>query len=157
MTEQPISKPLLVHRPTGRKAFMVCAENLLTSTPVFIDKTKYVLFIASEKVVLLSEVEEARRWIDAGVGYMCAWGPASSGLDDLFDYATFLPELGEPLSFTLMTTWHDDETLEDALRFAFYDASAPDDLEEELETIVVLVDSSAFAKRCETWVRENSE
>lgn len=75
----------------------------------------------------------------------------------MFDYATFLPELGEPLSFTLMTTWHDDETLEDALRFAFYDASAPDDLEEELEAIVILVDSSALAKRCDTWVREYSE
>ena len=88
---------------------------------------------------------------------MCAWGPASSGLDDLFDYATFLPELGTPLAFTLMTTWHDKESLEEALWFAFYNATAPDDLEEELESIVILADSPTLAERCNTWVRENSE
>ena len=155
MTAQPISKPPLVHRPTGRAAFIVYAENLLASDPTSFDKQKYVLFIASEKSVLLSEVREARRWVEAGVGYMCAWGPASSELDDLFDYATFLPELGTPLPFTLMTTWHDKEELEEALWFAFYSATAPNDLEAELKSVVILVDSPALAERCGTWVLEN--
>lgn len=88
---------------------------------------------------------------------MCAWGPASSGLDDLFDYATFLPELGEPLPFTLMTTWHDDESLEEALWYAFHCATAPDDLKEQLESVVILVDSTSLAARCITWIQRNSE
>jgi hypothetical protein len=157
MTALPTFSPELVHRPTGRSAFIVCAENLLTSNPVSIDKTRYVLFIASEKSVISAEVRDARRWVDAGVGYMCAWGPASSELDDLFDYATFLPEVGTPLTFTLMTTWHDNEPLEDALWFAFYNTTAPDELEVEIESVVILVDSRAVAERCRTWVLENSE
>jgi hypothetical protein len=157
MTAQPIFSPVLLHRPTGRSAFIVCAENLLASNPVSIDKAPYILFIASEKLVLSVEVREARRWVDAGVAYMCAWGPASSELDDLFDYATFLPEVGTPLTFTLMTTWHNKEPLEEALWFAFYNATAPDELEEELESVVILADSPALAERCRTWVLENSE
>jgi len=157
MTAQPISSPVLVHRPTGRSAFIIRAENLLASNPLSIETKKYVLFIASEKAVFSCEVREARQWVDAGVGYMCAWGPASTELDDLFDYASFLPELGTPLAFTLMTTWHDKETLEEALWFAFYNAIAPDDLEQELESVVILADSSALAERCSTWVLENTE
>lgn len=156
MTALPISSPVLVHRPTRRSAFIVCAENLVASDPVSIDKAKYVLFIASEKSVLSAEVSEARRWVDAGAGYMCAWGPASSELDDLFDYATFLPEVGTPLTFTLMTTWHNNEPLEEALWFAFYNTTAPNELEVELESVVILADSTALAERCRTWVLENS-
>jgi hypothetical protein len=148
---------MLIHRPTGRSALVVCAEDLLASSPVSIDKKKYVLFIASEKPFLSAEVAEARSWIDAGVGYMCAWGPTSSEFDDLFDYATFLPELGAPLAFTLMTTWHDKESLEKALWFAFYNATAPDELGEDLESIVILADTSALADRCTSWVQGNAE
>lgn len=157
MTAQPISIPVLVHRPTGRSAFIVCAERLLASKPVSIDQTRYVLFIASEMSVMSAEVIEARRWVDAGAAYMCAWGPASSELDDLFDYATFLPEAGTPLPFTLMTTWHDNEPLEKALWFAFYNATIPDELEVEIESVVILTDSPALAERCKTWVLENFE
>ena len=157
MTAQPTFSPMLVHRPTGRSAVIVCEENFLASTAVSIDKKPYIFFIASEKLALSVAVSEARRWVDAGVAYMCAWGPASSELDDLFDYATFLPEVGTPLTFTLMTTWHDKEPLEEALWFAFYNATAPDELEEELESVVILADSPALAERCRTWVLEDSE
>jgi hypothetical protein len=156
MNANSIPSPSLVHRPTGRTARLVFAENLLASSPVSIDGKKYILF-ASEKAAASSDIGQARRWIDAGVGYMCAWGPASSELDDLFDYATFLPELGTPVAFTLMTTWHDDEPLERALWFAFYSANAPDDLTEDLESIVILVDSPTLAQRCRSWVQENAE
>jgi hypothetical protein len=157
MTTRVISSHKLLHRPTGRSALVVCAENLLASNPVCLDKERYVLFIASEKSILSVEVKEARRWIDAGVGYMSAWGPASSELDDLFDYATFLPELGPPLPFTLMTTWHDKESLERALWFAFYNATSPAELDEELESIVILADSRALAGRCTRWFQGNAE
>jgi hypothetical protein len=152
-----IERPWQVHRPTGRSALVVCEEDFLRSKPTSVDGQKYILFTASEKQVLSTEVTEARSWIEAGTGYMCAWGPASSELDDLFDYATFLPELGTRLPFTLMTTWHDKGTLEEALWFAFYCATAPDDLKEELRSVVMLVDSSDLAERCSTWVLENTE
>jgi hypothetical protein len=56
-----------------------------------------------------------------------------------------------------MTTWHDKEPLEEALWFTFYNATAPDELDKELESVVILADSPALAERCRTWVLENSE
>lgn len=156
MSAESISSIPLVHRPTGRPASIVCAEDLLASKPACIG-AKYVLFVASERVDVSAEVAQARSWVDAGAAYMCAWGPASSELDDVFDYAAFLPEVGEPLAFALLTTWHDKEALEDALWFAFYNATAPDDLKDELESVVVLTDSLALAERCAMWIRDNSE
>jgi hypothetical protein len=61
--------------------------------------------------------------------YVCAWGPNSEAVEETFDSASFLPEFGEPLPFSLMTTSHRDETPEEALWFAFYNAPPPDDLD----------------------------
>ncbi len=155
-TAQPVATPPLIHRPTNRVARIVCAENLLSTEPSSIEAQKYILFLASEKLGLPLDVREARKWLDAGARYVCAWGPASSKFDDLFDYASLLPELGTPLPFTLMTTSHNKETLEEALSFAFYHATAPEDLEAALNTIVILVDSPLLAERCAGWVREDA-
>jgi len=78
-------------------------------------------------------------------------------VEESFDFASFLPELGTPLSFTLMTTSHKNEELDEALWFAFYTANPPDDLNAELETVVVLVDSRELEQKCRSWVQENRE
>lgn len=78
-------------------------------------------------------------------------------MEEAFDYASLLPELGEPLPFTLMTTSHEKQPLEDALWFAFYNATPPDDRPHELNTVVVVVDSAALEKECVRWVQENNE
>jgi hypothetical protein len=36
-------------------------------------------------------------------------GPDSEAIHDWFDYASFMPEFGRELPFTLMTTAHSDE------------------------------------------------
>jgi hypothetical protein len=74
-------------------------------------------------------------------------------LDDTFDYAGFLPELGPPLPFTLMTTWHDSEPLEETLEFAFCAAHPPDDLAASLDSVVVVVDSDELEERCRRWLQ----
>jgi hypothetical protein len=78
-------------------------------------------------------------------------------VEEAFDYASFLPELGEPLPFTLMTTSHRDETPQEALWFAFYNAMSPDDLDQELTSIVMIVDSDSLETACIAWVKENTE
>jgi hypothetical protein len=84
-------------------------------------------------------------------------GPDSAEVEETFDYASFLPECGEPLPFTLMTTSHRDKTPEKALWFAFYNATPPDDLKHKLNSIVIIVDSDALLTSCTAWARENSE
>jgi hypothetical protein len=59
--------------------------------------------------------------------------------------------------FTLMTTSHQDETLEDALWFAFYCARHSDELHRELGTVVVIVDSDVLEGTCAAWVTDNRE
>jgi len=83
-------------------------------------------------------------------------GPGSSAVEESFDHASFLPELGEPLPFTLMTTSHEKEPLEEALWFAFYAAHPPDDLPHVLNTVVVVVDSAVLKAQCIKWVKEQN-
>ena len=148
---------MLTHPGTGRTAQVVESNDFSVFTPAEVNSEKYILFVASQRAVTSLSTEVARQWIDSGASYICAWGPASPEGEESFDYASFLPELGEPLSFTLMTTSHNKEELDEALWFAFYTASPPDDLNAELETVVVLVDSPELEQKCKSWVQENRE
>src|SRR5450631_2276536 len=91
----------LRHSGTGRRAAVVRVDFEGTS-PVSVASGKYVLVIASERQTVPLGMIAARAWIDAGASYICAWGPDSAEVEETFDYASFLPECGDPLSFTLM-------------------------------------------------------
>ena len=61
------------------------------------------------------------RWlVDSGCLYMMAWGPRCSDWDDSVDYAQILKFLpGEaPEDQFVMTTWHNDESLEEVFWFS---------------------------------------
>ncbi|EHR70769.1 hypothetical protein BurJ1DRAFT_1918 [Burkholderiales bacterium JOSHI_001] len=102
-------------------------------------------------------IEQGRRWIDAGAAYVCSWGPESQSVEEAFDYAAFLPEVGEPLAYTLMTTSHASEGFEETLWFAFWNSSPPEDLQAELSLVVVQTDSPALAAQARSWVEDNHE
>ncbi len=157
MKSHRILETPLKHPGSKRPAAVLRVEEFWGAKPVGVVAAKYVLVVASERNASLSSTEAARAWIDAGASYLCAWGPTSAEVEETFDYASFLPEFGPPLSFTLMTTSHGDESLEEALWFAFYCAVAPDDLKHDLNTVVVVVDSVALESTCVKWVRENVE
>jgi hypothetical protein len=156
MGGSPRVELLLKHPGTGRLAVVLCVQDFSGIAPASIAAGKYVLVIASEKQRGVT-FKTARAWIDAGASYVCAWGPGADEIEDAFDYAALLPEHGEPLPFTLMTTSHRDETPEAALWFAFYNARAPDDLEHELSSIVVIVDTGSLLEFCIAWVTKNAE
>ena len=64
---------------------------------------------------------DVSRWlVDSGCLYMMAWGPDCSGWDDSVDYAQILKFLpGEaPDDQFVMTTWHNDESLEEVFWFS---------------------------------------
>jgi hypothetical protein len=147
----------LRHRGTNRLAVVVRVHDLWNHAPVSLDSERYVLLIASEREAQAAKVEAARAWIDAGASYICAWGPSSPDVEETFDYAAFLPELGEPVPFTLMTTSHQDEPLEEALWFAFYNGKTPDEPADGTRPVVVVVDSEALEARSIVWLGENAE
>ncbi|MDP9381764.1 MAG: hypothetical protein M3Q29_16790 [Chloroflexota bacterium] len=59
----------------------------------------------------------AERLLDSGLAYFCAWGPDCERVHDLVDEAIVLREVGEGRAYPVMTTWHSDESLDDALWF----------------------------------------
>lgn len=146
----------LRHPGSGREALLVFAPDWLDGEPVALAGERYVLVASSERSTSISS-ETARRWIDEGASYVCAWGVSADDTEEAFDYASFLDDLGPPLGFTLMTTSHARRPLEEALRFAFYNALQPGELNQPLNTVVIVVDEPALARACEHWVSSNRE
>lgn len=147
----------LRHPGTGRPALVIRAGSFWDCAPISVPEGSYVLVIASCRQVKLSKVEAARAWVEAGAVYVCAWGPDAAEIEEAFDYASFLPELGEPLRFTLMTTNHENEPLEEALWFAFYNGKAPDEVDDGSCPVVVVVDSQTLEEQATAWIQGNSE
>ena len=77
------------------------------------------------------------RWLVAsGCLYMMAWGRDCSLWDDNVDCANIKNFTGDiPDDKFIMTTWHNDETLEDVVDFATFSANHS---RVPLETLVVL-------------------
>jgi hypothetical protein len=150
-------EPTLKHPGTGRPCIVLPASNLATAEPYKPKRGKYVLFIATVQPSPELTVEQARAWLNSGASYVCAWGPSASEVEETFDYASFLPKLGAPLSYTLLTTSHNDEPLGEALWFAFWNSAPPDDLHLNLDLVVVQPESEALALQVRTWVQSNRE
>lgn len=61
----------------------------------------------------------AAKLVRQGCVYLCAWGPGCERMHDAVDLADINANGPEG---TVMTTWHDDEPLDEALYFALFTA-----------------------------------
>ena len=70
----------------------------------------------------------ARTLLDQGCVYACAWGPDAGRVETAFDVVAVDAELeGRPyVDDVVMTTSHDDESLDSALWFSLFAAIPPD-------------------------------
>jgi hypothetical protein len=109
-----------------------------------IQSKRFRLFVAADVVGTKTETifEFAQNALKAGMVYFCAWGPGCEKLHDIVDEQIVANELAESGSVgpseadTVMTTWHQDESLEEALNF-FVTCAHP---------------TSGFVQDSETWV-----
>lgn len=83
-----------------------------------------VLFLAVDGTVLADEqLFSLVGWVmDQSAVYVCVWGPGCERVHDVIDEAIIELDQTETDETVIMTTWHDDETLEEALWFALNDA-----------------------------------
>ena len=92
----------------------------------------FVAFTAVDARRLSDEKLEtfARTLLDQGCVYACAWGPEAGRVETAFDAVAVDAELeGRPyVNDVVMTTSHDDESLDSALWFSLF-AAVPPDLE----------------------------
>lgn len=95
---------------------------------------RFRLFVAAETDHLPVQVisEFAQEALGAGMVYLCAWGQGCERFHDIVDECLVEDDLGArrfvgvTANDVVMTTWHNDETLEEALDF-FTTCAVPTD------------------------------
>lgn len=90
----------------------------------------------------------ARRLIDAGGVYFCTWGPDCERVHDLIDAEWVGNGFTPGTDSTLMTTWHDDDSLADAIWFAIFTAHPIDTYFDECRTVI------AVCVGCPNWAAD---
>jgi hypothetical protein len=92
------------------------------STPRFV-----CLLAWDARAVGVEEISAiARQLLDAGAVYVCVWGPDCERVHDIIDAESVGPNPEVTTDSVVMTTWHADESLADALNFVRV-AAVPDD------------------------------
>ena len=98
------------------------------------------------RAVIVLNTEYDRAWQDevsdwlvaSGCLYVMAWGPDCSNWDDSVDWANLTANASEiPDAKFIMTTWHDDDTLEDTFWYAEFNARFSYDDVELHEAVIV--------------------
>ena len=98
----------------------------------------YKAVVVIEEVVSPERQKAISRWlVDTGCLYMMAWGPGCSGWDDSVDLANLedYDYKEVPDDDFVMTTWHEDERLEEVFWFSKNNAYHPT---KELENAVIV-------------------
>ena len=86
----------------------------------------------------------ARRLLAAGCVYICCWGSHCSLVHDVFDSVSI--ERG-PEGPVIMSTWHEQESLSDAIWFALFSANPDDSFSERCGSVLgVSVARPSYAK-----------
>jgi hypothetical protein len=96
-------------------------------------------------VAIEAEVTSEWQWkvskwlVDSGCLYMLAWGRACSSWDDSVDYANLEAfDYGPiPDERSVMTTWHEDESLSDVMNFAKHNMNPMSDKVQLNETVLL--------------------
>ena len=101
----------------------------------------FVCFVAWDaKGAEVSEIDLlANRLLDAGAIYFCCWGPDCERVHDVIDEVEVARELERELvNSVLMTSWHANEPIGEALWFALSCAYPPDCDSPDVAPVVLL-------------------
>lgn len=88
----------------------------------------------------------ARKLLDAGAVYVCTWGPDCERVHDIVDDEEIGPNPPPAVDRVVMTTWHANESLAEALWFVLHN-SWPDEAYESgcASTLGVAIASAQWA------------
>ena len=109
-------------------------------------KSHFVVFLAMDaKGAGADEIAGlARKLVAQGMVYLCAWGPDCERVHDIFDEVRDEEESGEDA--IVMTTWHADDDLDDALWDSLFNALPVDAFIDSCKAFVaVIVDHAEWA------------
>lgn len=105
----------------GRRVVSATADSLESVAAQLRDIDGYFVLVLAADTTTQSHAEllsSAEGLIRCGASYVCCWGPDCHRLHDCFDEADFSLNGESTDQRLLMTTWHDDEPLNETLWFA---------------------------------------
>lgn len=113
----------------GREIFSLSLQSL-DSLPQKLElpSPHFVLFLACDARETTDAVVEqfARNVIDIGAVYVCTWGFDCERVHDGFDDVATMLEIDENRSLSMMTTWHDEDSLDEVLWFVLHSGRSDD-------------------------------
>jgi hypothetical protein len=116
----------IVPRRLPGRAVYLCRAATIEELPRKIKATSqhFVLLLAFDAELLQGEEIErvGERLVEQGLAYFCAWGPDCERVHDLFDAAAESKNEKLAGDDVVMTTWHSDEPLVEALWFFLHSA-----------------------------------
>jgi hypothetical protein len=106
-------------------AVVIDLESLTWPSTLHIPRRRFRLFIAADVVYVPTGIISAfaRSALSRGMVYFCAWGQGCERFHDIVDEVVVKDELedrvyvGPTAKDTIMTTWHSEDTLAEALEF----------------------------------------
>jgi hypothetical protein len=127
--------------------FLVWARDLEDLPPqLVLPCARFVLLLAYDadaKAVRL--VETLEHLLDAGCVYLCTWGAGCEHVHDMMDEVIVGRDLDDPHDGTIMTTWHDKQSVIEAVDFALMWAKPDENYREGCDAIVVATIGDATA------------
>jgi hypothetical protein len=120
----------LGHHPASRREVLLLNLDEL-STPYTLPTIKgrhFVCFCAMDAGPIRADDLQSfcSRLLQLGCAYLCAWGPDCERVHDIMDERVVGENPPESYIGCVMTTWHADESLEEALWFLLF-CTSPDE------------------------------
>jgi hypothetical protein len=122
-----------------------------------LDSEHFVLFLACDATELDDDEIESfsARAMDQGMVYLSTWGPDAERVHDLFDEVDGEQNPDSTADSVVLSEWHEDEPLADALRFAVGTATSAHDYEATCgATLCVSVGNPDWADLLRGWLQE---
>ncbi|HEY3129834.1 MAG TPA: hypothetical protein VGL91_10270 [Acidobacteriota bacterium] len=113
-------KKLSETSPFGRELFALAIPRMQDFPEILVlPSPHFALFLAGDARKVPADVilNLAHSLINQGLAYCCFWGPDCKRMHDLFDHAVFEHEPDATEYSIVKTTWHEYESLDEALRF----------------------------------------
>ena len=146
------------HPITGRTMHLLEIDTL-EDWPEELDvKSKhFVLFLACDAADVHNDdlAAFAAKVLDQGMVYLSTWGVDSERVHDVFDEVDAEKNPDSTADDVVLSEWHEDEPLPEALRFAVATASPALEYEDSCKvTLAAAVGNPDWAERIRGWMKD---
>jgi len=144
--------------PLNRELLVLDAATVADATEAVPPATgHFAVFLAWDALSASTDAisELAVELHNRGLAYLCAWGPGCERVHDIFDEVEVQLEASRPADSVVMTTWHAEDTIEDALWFFLYN-SFPDPAYQDScsRGVALAIGNSEWANRIARYVND---